>query len=217
MDPEWLSGGLWKNWPPPTCALSPALVLSRRGFCYFNSVAVAAKLLQQRLSVSKILIVDWVSRAASSTAQVAAVSSPSRQQHVERGGGLLDLGSLGFWKRSQRCGDLKPQTCYKSFYSFHQPTPANGVLACPEMCLWVRAAARATLGEIFLEGRCWGGGCVHIDYVCGLGAWEGPDLAEGGTLLSVTAVKPVPSCCCVGTWSCWNGAATAPKESSLFK
>ncbi|XP_047399383.1 histone deacetylase 4 isoform X2 [Sciurus carolinensis] len=29
------------------------------GFCYFNSVAVAARLLQQRLSVSKILIVDW--------------------------------------------------------------------------------------------------------------------------------------------------------------
>ncbi|KAM5327455.1 histone deacetylase 4 isoform 9-T11 [Glossophaga mutica] len=29
------------------------------GFCYFNSVAIAAKLLQQRLSVSKTLIVDW--------------------------------------------------------------------------------------------------------------------------------------------------------------
>ncbi|XP_063743622.1 histone deacetylase 4 isoform X6 [Eleginops maclovinus] len=29
------------------------------GFCYFNSVAVAAKLLQQRLNVSKVLIVDW--------------------------------------------------------------------------------------------------------------------------------------------------------------
>uniref|UniRef100_A0A3Q3ESD2 Histone deacetylase n=1 Tax=Kryptolebias marmoratus TaxID=37003 RepID=A0A3Q3ESD2_KRYMA len=29
------------------------------GFCYFNSVAIAAKLLQQRLSVSKVLIVDW--------------------------------------------------------------------------------------------------------------------------------------------------------------
>lgn len=32
-----------------------------RGFCYFNSVAIAAKLLQQRLNVSKVLIVDWVS------------------------------------------------------------------------------------------------------------------------------------------------------------
>ncbi|XP_072434486.1 histone deacetylase 4 isoform X8 [Chiloscyllium punctatum] len=29
------------------------------GFCYFNSVAIATKLLQQRLNVSKILIVDW--------------------------------------------------------------------------------------------------------------------------------------------------------------
>ncbi|KAF5888719.1 histone deacetylase 7, partial [Clarias magur] len=29
------------------------------GFCYFNSVAVAAKQLQQKLSVNKILIVDW--------------------------------------------------------------------------------------------------------------------------------------------------------------
>ncbi|XP_026121658.1 histone deacetylase 4-like isoform X2 [Carassius auratus] len=29
------------------------------GFCYFNSVAIAAKLLQQRLNVGRILIVDW--------------------------------------------------------------------------------------------------------------------------------------------------------------
>ncbi|XP_058041456.1 histone deacetylase 4 isoform X7 [Ahaetulla prasina] len=29
------------------------------GFCYFNSVAISAKLLQQRLNVNKILIVDW--------------------------------------------------------------------------------------------------------------------------------------------------------------
>ncbi|XP_065130888.1 histone deacetylase 4-like isoform X1 [Paramisgurnus dabryanus] len=29
------------------------------GFCYFNSIAIAAKLLQQRLNVNKILIVDW--------------------------------------------------------------------------------------------------------------------------------------------------------------
>uniref|UniRef100_A0A8C9RZE5 Histone deacetylase n=1 Tax=Scleropages formosus TaxID=113540 RepID=A0A8C9RZE5_SCLFO len=30
-----------------------------QGFCFFNSVAIAAKQLQQKLSVSKILIVDW--------------------------------------------------------------------------------------------------------------------------------------------------------------
>uniref|UniRef100_A0A8C3JEZ2 Histone deacetylase n=1 Tax=Calidris pygmaea TaxID=425635 RepID=A0A8C3JEZ2_9CHAR len=29
------------------------------GFCFFNSVAISAKLLQQKLSVGKILIVDW--------------------------------------------------------------------------------------------------------------------------------------------------------------
>lgn len=29
------------------------------GFCFFNSVAIAAKLLQQKLAMSKILIVDW--------------------------------------------------------------------------------------------------------------------------------------------------------------
>eukprot|EP00063_Salmo_salar_P073957 XP_014048792.1 PREDICTED: histone deacetylase 5-like isoform X3 [Salmo salar] len=29
------------------------------GFCFFNSVAITAKLLQQKLGVSKILIVDW--------------------------------------------------------------------------------------------------------------------------------------------------------------
>uniref|UniRef100_A0A674EGZ4 histone deacetylase n=1 Tax=Salmo trutta TaxID=8032 RepID=A0A674EGZ4_SALTR len=31
----------------------------QRGFCFFNSVAIAAKQLQHKLSISKILIVDW--------------------------------------------------------------------------------------------------------------------------------------------------------------
>lgn len=39
-------------------------VFPNRGFCFFNSVAIAAKQLQQRLNVSKILIVDWVSTFA---------------------------------------------------------------------------------------------------------------------------------------------------------
>ncbi|XP_023084463.1 histone deacetylase 4 isoform X7 [Piliocolobus tephrosceles] len=46
------------------------------GFCYFNSVAVAAKLLQQRLSVSKILIVDWDVHHGNGTQQ-AFYSDPS--------------------------------------------------------------------------------------------------------------------------------------------
>ncbi|XP_063501908.1 histone deacetylase 4 isoform X14 [Symphalangus syndactylus] len=46
------------------------------GFCYFNSVAVAAKLLQQRLNVSKILIVDWDVHHGNGTQQ-AFYSDPS--------------------------------------------------------------------------------------------------------------------------------------------
>lgn len=52
-------GGLAAAPPLPTdCAPPP-----NRGFCFFNSVAISAKLLQQKLSVGRILIVDWV-RAA---------------------------------------------------------------------------------------------------------------------------------------------------------
>lgn len=40
--------------------ISPLCLFFFRGFCYFNSVAIAAKQLQHKLSVSKILIVDWV-------------------------------------------------------------------------------------------------------------------------------------------------------------
>lgn len=49
---------------PRICRIntSPFPLITSRGFCYFNSVAIAAKLLQQRLNVSKILIVDWVSK-----------------------------------------------------------------------------------------------------------------------------------------------------------
>lgn len=36
------------------------LMCLHRGFCFFNSVAITAKLLQQKLGVGKILIVDWV-------------------------------------------------------------------------------------------------------------------------------------------------------------
>ncbi|XP_023578015.1 histone deacetylase 4 isoform X5 [Octodon degus] len=46
------------------------------GFCYFNSVAVAARLLQQRLNVSRILIVDWDVHHGNGTQQ-AFYSDPS--------------------------------------------------------------------------------------------------------------------------------------------
>ena len=40
----------------------PFLPPPSRGFCFFNSVAITAKLLQQKLNVGKVLIVDWVGR-----------------------------------------------------------------------------------------------------------------------------------------------------------
>ncbi|XP_051565160.1 histone deacetylase 4-like isoform X2 [Myxocyprinus asiaticus] len=46
------------------------------GFCYFNAVAIAAKLLQQRLNVSKILIVDWDVHHGNGTQQ-AFYSNPN--------------------------------------------------------------------------------------------------------------------------------------------
>ncbi|XP_060049548.1 histone deacetylase 4 isoform X2 [Erinaceus europaeus] len=46
------------------------------GFCYFNSVAIAAKLLQQRLNVSRTLIVDWDVHHGNGTQQ-AFYSDPS--------------------------------------------------------------------------------------------------------------------------------------------
>lgn len=53
---------------PQKCCLTFFFLLSvtDRGFCYFNSVAIAAKQLQHKLSVSKILIVDWVRQLVSS-------------------------------------------------------------------------------------------------------------------------------------------------------
>ncbi|XP_026525443.1 histone deacetylase 5 isoform X2 [Notechis scutatus] len=46
------------------------------GFCFFNSVAIAAKLLQQKLAISKILIVDWDIHHGNGTQQ-AFYSDPS--------------------------------------------------------------------------------------------------------------------------------------------
>ncbi|XP_070583794.1 histone deacetylase 5 isoform X3 [Erythrolamprus reginae] len=46
------------------------------GFCFFNSVAITAKLLQQKLAINKILIVDWDIHHGNGTQQ-AFYSDPS--------------------------------------------------------------------------------------------------------------------------------------------
>ncbi|XP_060112641.1 histone deacetylase 5 isoform X3 [Heteronotia binoei] len=46
------------------------------GFCFFNSVAIAAKLLQQKLAINKILVVDWDIHHGNGTQQ-AFYSDPS--------------------------------------------------------------------------------------------------------------------------------------------
>ncbi len=59
------------------------LFLSLRGFCFFNSVAIAAKQLQQKLSASKILIVDWVRALNSNFSSRDANSSVEVQSAAE--------------------------------------------------------------------------------------------------------------------------------------
>uniref|UniRef100_A0A8C5B469 Histone deacetylase n=1 Tax=Gadus morhua TaxID=8049 RepID=A0A8C5B469_GADMO len=53
------TGELKVHPPPPPPPPTHTHRGHSRGFCYFNSVAIAARLLQQRLSVNRILIVDW--------------------------------------------------------------------------------------------------------------------------------------------------------------
>lgn len=53
------------------------------GFCFFNSVAIAARLLQQKLDVRKILILDWV--------RVPFLSFAMRGRIQAVGGVYLDL------------------------------------------------------------------------------------------------------------------------------
>ena len=74
-----VGGGLVGQVPPPSCQPSGVgletggvgvargangrarpLSFPPRGFCFFNSVAIACRQLQQHGKASKILIVDWV-------------------------------------------------------------------------------------------------------------------------------------------------------------
>lgn len=84
---EWFFSVSWSHgccFFPLRPEQNPSLPLSLcRGFCYFNSVAIAAKLLQQRLSVRKILIVDWVS---STEGTLLGHLPPERERERERDG-----------------------------------------------------------------------------------------------------------------------------------
>lgn len=61
---KWTPIGMVRKVPRSTTLLIvfkwQPILLHRRGFCYFNSVAIAARLLRLRMSVEKVLIVDWV-------------------------------------------------------------------------------------------------------------------------------------------------------------
>lgn len=56
-----------ENVPLQTCGSLSCFPFVHRGFCFFNSVAIAAKQLQHKLNVSKILILDWVRTTTSIT------------------------------------------------------------------------------------------------------------------------------------------------------
>ncbi|PKU29327.1 histone deacetylase 5 [Limosa lapponica baueri] len=59
------------------------------GFCFFNSVAISAKLLQQKLSVGKILIVDW-----GGPCSLGRVSAPLGGVPMSWGGSPVPLGGF---------------------------------------------------------------------------------------------------------------------------
>lgn len=56
----WVWGGVLGKGSGKGASPTPPLTPTR-GFCFFNSVAVACKQLQQQGKASKVLIVDWVS------------------------------------------------------------------------------------------------------------------------------------------------------------
>lgn len=89
------------------------LILPCRGFCYFNSVAIAAKLLQQRLSVSKTLVVDWVSWGAWGAASSSLPHPPSQQTEGRQTSPpplTTGFADLHFVETPSKMQKVKPQT-----------------------------------------------------------------------------------------------------------
>lgn len=59
-DQGWAEDGGWRGGDTEGNELAEPLPPPRRGFCFFNSVAIACRQLQQQGKASKILIMDWV-------------------------------------------------------------------------------------------------------------------------------------------------------------
>lgn len=69
------------------------------GFCFFNSVAIAARLLQQKLDIRKILILDWVSESEPSimtNARARARHNPARNRRRRRRREIIYADTLCF-------------------------------------------------------------------------------------------------------------------------
>lgn len=122
-----------------------------RGFCYFNSVAIAAKLLQQRLDVSKTLIVDWVSGAVPEGAGGPRAPRAGRVPCAEQGGHNTST-DVGFghptFLETTSNQKIKAHTGHESAPQL----PSAGSLKCPEV--WFRAAVGEGSSDLVRGG--WG-------------------------------------------------------------
>lgn len=125
--------------------LSPfLLMLPCRGFCYFNSVAIAAKLLQQRLSVSKTLVVDWVSWGDLGRCQL--IPTPLHTPHqTERRQAfpppLTTIFGPSVSGNSLKDAESKIPNPGRAASSYQPILSVTVVLKCLETGCWWRAAA----------------------------------------------------------------------------
>lgn len=133
------------------------LRVSCRGFCYFNSVAIAAKLLQQRLHVSKTLIVDWVSGQGRG---FPADSVLCGWVGVDVSASI-DIGVWGpsFLDTTSEIWKIKTHSGHESVSQLNQLIlPITRFLKVLEMCLSWKAIPGKTQRE---AGSGSGGGCAR--------------------------------------------------------
>lgn len=89
--------------------VAASFLFVHRGFCFFNSVAIAAKQLQHKLNVSKILIVDWVR-----THRMTSITGPhmDRNKHTH-----TNIGSQMY--RGHKQGPRSREALYSSTPIYH--------------------------------------------------------------------------------------------------